>query len=128
MNKAQKSPSDVDRYIGCQIRLRRTAVGMSQEKLGESIGITFQQVQKYERGMNRVGAARLQSIAHVLGLPIDCFYPSSGTRPHPSENTTTLFKITDDEDAAKLLDAFAGIKKKGLKKNILELVERISRL
>ncbi|MEE1609719.1 helix-turn-helix domain-containing protein [Microvirga sp. CF3016] len=128
MSKAQRSPSDVDRYIGCQIRLRRMAVGMSQEKLGESIGITFQQVQKYERGMNRVGAARLQSIAHVLGLSIDCFYPNSGTQPQPSENMKTLFKVADDEDATKLLEAFASIKKKGLKKNILELVERISRL
>jgi transcriptional regulator with XRE-family HTH domain len=104
------------------------AIGMSQEKLGASIGITFQQVQKYERGMNRVGAARLQSIAHVLGLPIDCFYPNSGTQPQPSENMKTLFKVADDEDATKLLEAFEGIKKKGLKKNILELVERISRL
>jgi transcriptional regulator with XRE-family HTH domain len=65
----KKQPNPIDIHVGSRIRLRRTMLGMSQEKLGEALGITFQQVQKYEKGTNRVGASRLQNIAAILGVP-----------------------------------------------------------
>ncbi|TDR87155.1 helix-turn-helix domain-containing protein [Enterovirga rhinocerotis] len=74
MSDTKKAPNDVDRHVGTRIRMRRTMLGMSQEKLGEALGITFQQVQKYEKGTNRVSASRLQQISTTLGVTIDYFY------------------------------------------------------
>ncbi|MDT8265491.1 helix-turn-helix transcriptional regulator, partial [Roseomonas sp. DSM 102946] len=67
-------PSPIDVHVGGRVRLRRTLLGMSQEKLGEALGLTFQQVQKYERGVNRIGASRLFDIARVLDVPIGFFF------------------------------------------------------
>lgn len=67
-------PSPIDVHVGSRIRLRRTLMGMSQEKLGEALGLTFQQVQKYERGVNRVGASRLFDLARVLDVPVSFFF------------------------------------------------------
>src|SRR5476649_2712366 len=67
-------PSPIDVHVGSRIRLRRTLLGMSQERLGEALGLTFQQVQKYERGTNRVGASRLFDLSRVLDVPISFFY------------------------------------------------------
>ncbi|WP_291365966.1 helix-turn-helix domain-containing protein [Acetobacter sp. UBA5411] len=78
--------SDLDAHVGARIRLRRTMLGMSQEKLGEAISLTFQQIQKYERGTNRVSASRLFEIAKVLDVPIGFFYddmPLAPTAPPP---------------------------------------------
>ncbi|OSQ50476.1 helix-turn-helix domain-containing protein [Thalassospira alkalitolerans] len=71
---ANGKPNPVDIHVGARIRLRRTLLGMSQEKLGEAIGLTFQQVQKYERGANRVGASRLYDLARVLEVPVSFFF------------------------------------------------------
>src|ERR1700759_1187036 len=67
-------PSPIDVHLGTRIRLRRTLLGMSQERLGEALGLTFQQVQKYERGVNRVGASRLFDLSRVLDVPISFFF------------------------------------------------------
>lgn len=67
-------PSPIDVHVGTRIRLRRTLLGMSQERLGEALGLTFQQVQKYERGINRVGASRLFDLSRVLDVPISFFF------------------------------------------------------
>ena len=67
-------PNPVDVHVGARVRLRRTLMGMSQEKLGEAIGLTFQQVQKYERGANRIGASRLYDLSRVLDVPVSFFY------------------------------------------------------
>ncbi len=67
-------PHPVDIHVGSRVRLRRTVLGMSQEKLGEAIGLTFQQVQKYERGTNRIGASRLYELSRVLDVPVDFFF------------------------------------------------------
>src|SRR5271166_2140635 len=76
------TPSPVDVHVGSRVRLRRTLLGMSQEKLGEAIGLTFQQVQKYERGANRVGASRLYDLSRVLDVPVSFFFEDLAT---PSE-------------------------------------------
>ncbi|HKF72185.1 MAG TPA: helix-turn-helix domain-containing protein [Stellaceae bacterium] len=72
----QKSdrPNPIDVHVGTRVRLRRTLLGLSQEKLGEAIGLTFQQVQKYERGANRVGASRLYHLSRVLDVPVSYFF------------------------------------------------------
>jgi transcriptional regulator with XRE-family HTH domain len=70
----ESRPSPIDVHVGSRIRLRRTLMGMSQERLGESLGLTFQQVQKYERGVNRVGASRLYDLSRVLDVPISFFF------------------------------------------------------
>ncbi len=70
----ESGPSPIDVHVGSRIRLRRTLLGMSQERLGEALGLTFQQVQKYERGVNRVGASRLFDLSRVLDVPISFFF------------------------------------------------------
>jgi len=67
-------PNPIDVHVGTRVRLRRTLLGMSQEKLGDALGLTFQQVQKYERGANRIGASRLYDLSHVLDVPVSFFF------------------------------------------------------
>src|SRR6266851_4174111 len=76
VRRRQKSdkPNPVDVHVGSRVRLRRTLLGLSQEKLGEAIGLTFQQVQKYERGANRIGASRLHELGTVLDVPVEFFF------------------------------------------------------
>lgn len=78
--RRQKSdkPNPVDVHVGSRVRLRRTLLGMSQEKLGDALGLTFQQVQKYERGANRVGASRLYDLSRVLDVPVSYFFEEFG--------------------------------------------------
>lgn len=71
-------PNPIDIHVGSRVRLRRTLLGMSQEKLGEALGLTFQQVQKYERGANRVGASRLFDLSRVLDVPVSFFFDDMG--------------------------------------------------
>ena len=68
-----KEPQDVDRHVGSRVRMQRMAIGMSQEKLGDACGITFQQIQKYEKGTNRMGASRLHQIARILQVPVESY-------------------------------------------------------
>ena len=77
-----KAPNPVDKYVGSRVRMRRIMLGMSQEKLGEALGLTFQQVQKYEKGTNRVGASRIQQISEILQVPVSFLFEGgpSGTR------------------------------------------------
>lgn len=76
----KKKPNPIDIHVGSRVRLRRNMMGMSQEKLGEALGITFQQIQKYEKGTNRVGASRLQAMSSVLGVPVSFFF-EEGPKP-----------------------------------------------
>src|SRR5262245_22934469 len=75
---AKKEPKATDVYAGAQVRMHRLKKGMSQTKLGDALNLTFQQVQKYEKGMNRIGASRLQEIANILDVPVSTFFPKSG--------------------------------------------------
>ena len=74
-----KAPNPVDKYVGSRVRMRRIMLGMSQEKLGEALGLTFQQVQKYEKGTNRVGASRLQQISEILQVPVSFLFDGGPT-------------------------------------------------
>jgi DNA-binding XRE family transcriptional regulator len=70
----KRSPNPIDQYVGARIRMRRIMLGMSQERLGDAIGLTFQQIQKYEKGTNRIGASRLQQVGLVLNVPVEFFF------------------------------------------------------
>src|SRR6185295_18520764 len=77
----KKQPNPIDIHVGSRVRLRRMMLGMSQERLGEHLGITFQQIQKYEKGTNRIGASRLQHIARVLTVPVSFFFEDAPGAP-----------------------------------------------
>src|ERR1700687_5717384 len=76
---AKKAPHPTDKHVGSRVRMRRMILGMSQENLGDALGLTFQQVQKYEKGTNRIGASRLQQISHILQVPVSFFFAGA---PH----------------------------------------------
>src|ERR1700737_2070799 len=74
---AKKAPNPIDKHVGSRVRMRRMMLAMSQEKLGDALGLTFQQVQKYEKGTNRIGASRLQQISQILQVPVEFFFEGS---------------------------------------------------
>ncbi len=126
-----KSPDAVDRFIGARVRMRRILVGMSQEKLGEALGITFQQIQKYEKGTNRIGASRLHQIARVLSVPIEFFYegaPMIGTvagfAEAPSAGYVADFLTTSE--GLELIKAFIGIKDAKVRRRIVDLAKALA--
>jgi transcriptional regulator with XRE-family HTH domain len=126
-----KAPNPVDKYVGSRVRMRRIMLGMSQEKLGEMLGLTFQQVQKYEKGTNRVGASRLQQIADALQVPVSFMFegapgsaPADGLREAPSPGYVSDFLATSDGLA--LTRAFTRIKNAKIRRSIVDLVEQIA--
>jgi transcriptional regulator with XRE-family HTH domain len=128
---AKKVPNPVDVYVGSRIRMRRNMLAMSQESLATSIRLTFQQVQKYEKGVNRVGASRLQQIATALQVPPSFFFEGvsgtpgeTGAGSAPSPNYVSEFLSTTDGLA--LVKAFARIGNAKLRRTIVELVQQIT--
>ena len=127
-NKKKPNPTDV--HVGGRIRLRRNMLGMSQEKLGESLGITFQQIQKYEKGTNRVGASRLQAIASILSVPVAFFFedaPGSEGSEHKglSEDSSTSFVVDflSSAEGLQLNRAFARISNPKVRRKVIELAK-----
>lgn len=127
----KKSPNPVDIHVGARIRLRRNMIGLSQEKLGESLGITFQQIQKYEKGMNRVGASRLQAIANILNVPVTFFFddmPGQSDKPRgfDEENETTyVVGFLNSSEGIQLARAFAKIGDAKIRRKVLDLVRTL---
>jgi transcriptional regulator with XRE-family HTH domain len=127
-----KSPNPVDKHVGARLRMRRVLVAMSQEKLGEALGITFQQVQKYEKGTNRIGASRLQQAARILGVPVNFFF--DGSQPDSelvdgfAEGASPAYvsEFAAGTDGGKLVAAFMRIKEPKLRKRIIDLVEAMA--
>ncbi len=93
-------PNPIDVHVGARVRLRRTLLGMSQEKLGEAIGLTFQQVQKYERGANRIGASRLFDLSRVLDVPVSFFYDDMTTDVSQQSPRMIAAGLYDGDDQA----------------------------
>jgi transcriptional regulator with XRE-family HTH domain len=129
---AKKAPNPTDRHVGARVRMRRMMLGMSQEKLGDALGLTFQQVQKYEKGANRIGASRLQQIAHILQVPVAFFFEGAphvpgfqpgGFAEAPSPAYVSDFLATSEGLA--LTKAFMRIKDSKLRRRIVDLVEQI---
>ena len=132
MIENKKKPNPIDVHVGSRVRLRRTMLGMSQEKLGEALGITFQQIQKYEKGSNRIGASRLQQIARVLQVPVAFFFEdapdgggaAAGFAEAQSPNYVTDFLSTSEGLA--LNRAFVRISDAKVRKRIIDLVEAVA--
>jgi len=126
----KKIPNPIDIHVGSRVRMRRMMVGMSQEKLGDALGLTFQQVQKYEKGANRIGASRLHQIASVLGVQIEFFYegapvaegtPVGGFSEAPNPPYMNDFLSTSD--GLQLMRCFVRVRDPRVRKRIVELVE-----
>jgi len=133
MKNNPKSVSSLDRFVGTRIRTRRLMVGMSQNALAESIGVTFQQVQKYERGTNRIGITRLTQIATALDTTVDFFmFGAPGTLPAGTENAEAdkharLAEILSSKDGMRLVESFLQIQDADTRRLIVEMVERLSK-
>jgi transcriptional regulator with XRE-family HTH domain len=130
-------PSPIDVHVGSRIRLRRTLLGMSQERLGEALGLTFQQVQKYERGVNRVGASRLFDLSRVLDVPISFFFDDmpdalSTSYGAPSSKRMAGFADTQEgfsddtlnrRETLELVRAYYRITDPSVRKRVFELIK-----
>jgi transcriptional regulator with XRE-family HTH domain len=129
----KKAPNPTDKHVGSRVRMRRMMLGLSQEKLGDALDLTFQQIQKYEKGTNRIGASRLQQIAHFLQVPVSFFFEgapdapagaTSGMSEAPSPAYVSDFLATSDGLA--LTKAFMRIKDAKLRRRIVDLVGAIA--
>ena len=127
-----KAPNPVDKYVGSRVRMRRIMLGMSQEKLGEALGLTFQQVQKYEKGTNRVGASRLQQISEILQVPVSFLFdggPSgivNGANFGEGASPAYVSDFLATSEGLALTRAFTRIADSKMRRSIVELVEQIA--
>ena len=119
----KRSPDHHDVVVGQRLKTQRLAIGMSQTKLASEIGLSFQQVQKYEKGTNKIGAGRLIRIAQILGVPVSYFFDySQSTAPAGAH----LFDLLSTVRAERLLRAFSRVKQVSVQKAIVDLVEIIA--
>ncbi|MFO1184828.1 MAG: helix-turn-helix transcriptional regulator [Bauldia sp.] len=129
---ASKKPNPVDIHVGSRVRLRRMMIGMSQEKLGDSLGITFQQIQKYEKGTNRVGASRLQHIAAILGVPVSFFFEDApvveGGKAVPEDThaTSAIVDFLASTEGLQLNRAFSRIEDQRVRRRVVDLVRALA--
>ena len=127
-----KSPNPTDKHVGARVRMRRMMLSMSQEKLADGLGLTFQQVQKYEKGSNRIGASRLQQMAHILQVDVAFFFEGApqvaglparkGDAPSPQY----VFDFLATSDGLTIAKAFARIGDAKLRRRIADLIEAIA--
>ncbi len=112
----ERSAKALDQKIGLRIRTRRLEIGMSQERLAELLGVTFQQVQKYEKGVNRTAASRLYDISKALDMPVALFFETG------KQMSDAAISALDTNQGAKLLSLFGSVKSIKLRRRILDLV------
>jgi transcriptional regulator with XRE-family HTH domain len=134
----KKIPNPIDRHVGSRVRMRRVMLGMSQEKLGDALGLTFQQVQKYEKGTNRIGASRLQQISRTLDVPPAFFFEGAPSFEAMANPPTGPLGVSEDAPAAYTADflstpealhlnlAFARIHDPKVRKRIVDLVSSLA--
>jgi transcriptional regulator with XRE-family HTH domain len=130
----KKVPNPVDRHVGARVRMRRLLVSMSQERLGEALGITFQQIQKYEKGTNRIGASRLQQISKILGVPVEFFFdgaPSggeimAGVGFAEAHQSTFVSDFMSTSEGVQLTRAFVRIADPQVRRRLIDLVEALA--
>ncbi|WP_421784676.1 helix-turn-helix domain-containing protein [Hyphobacterium sp.] len=130
MKRNPREANQIDAHVGSRVRLRRQLLKMSQEKLGEELGVTFQQVQKYERGANRIGASRLFSLSKVLDVPVNFFFEGlSGVSAQgvaESEQSPIVYEFIQSSDGVALAEAFSRIKTPKVRRRVLELVRSLA--
>lgn len=124
------TPHPVDLHVGGRIKLRRNFLGMSQEKLGKAIGLTFQQVQKYEKGTNRVGASRLFELSQVLGVPVSYFFEGVPSEPNTGDTAQAQEAGESDPLARRetidLIRAYYSIENPAVRRRFLDLVRSMA--
>ena len=119
----KKSPGPIDRHIGNRVRTRRITIGMSQEKLGDALGLTFQQVQKYEKGTNRIGASRLLQIAHVLDVSIEFFFEGLPDARTGVSGDSAMAEFLMIPESDRLVRGFLRLKDGEARKKVTDLVD-----
>ena len=128
----KKAPNPIDKHVGSRVRMRRLMLGMSQTKLADGLGLTFQQVQKYEKGTNRMGASRLQHISHILQVPVTFFFEGAPQLPGQTkgngnaQSPAYVSEFLATSDGLALTKAFMRIKEQRLRRRIVDLVEEIA--
>lgn len=135
--KGSRKPNPIDTHVGSRVRLQRMLRGISQEKLGEKLGLTFQQIQKYEKGVNRIGASRLFELSNVLGVPVQFFYDDApiledrGTaQPGFAEAPPAdsyVFEFLNTREGLELNRAFAKISDPATRRAIIDLVRALAK-
>ncbi len=134
MMVVKKAPNPIDKHVGSRVRMRRMMLGMSQEKLGDALDLTFQQVQKYEKGTNRIGASRLQQIADILQVAVAFFFEGA---PHAADGShfegaadapspAYVSEFLASSDGLALTKAFMLITDPKLRRRIVDLIEQIA--
>ena len=134
---SSRGPNPVDIHVGSRIRLRRQLLRMSQEKLGDELGVTFQQVQKYEKGVNRIGASRLFQIAKILNVPVQFFYDDFGqddtvvvggfAEDAATESSASEFmELLSTPEGVQLCKSFSQIQDVAIRRKLLDLIKTIS--
>ncbi len=135
LERGTRRPNPIDVHVGNRVRLQRMLIGISQEKLGERLGLTFQQVQKYEKGINRIGASRLFELSRVLGVPVQFFYedaPVGGSQqsatPGFAERSSDshVFEFLSSREGLELNRAFSRITDPKVRKSVLDLVRSLA--
>lgn len=128
----KKSPNPTDKHVGNCVRERRLALGMSQTKLAEAVGLTFQQIQKYENGANRVSGSRLQQFANILNVPVSFFFEDGPNAPSQRKakaidpSISNVSEFISSSDGLALIKAFLKIKDTKLRRGIANFVEQIA--
>ena len=124
----KKAPNPIDKHVGSRVRMRRVLIGMSQEKLGEALGLTFQQVQKYEKGTNRIGASRLQQISTILAVPVSFFFEGApgneANKPGMADSASSAYVVDflSTTEGLQLNKAFVRIKDPKVRRRVVDLV------
>jgi len=133
-DSTKKKPNPVDVYVGGRVRLRRMLVGLSQEKLGISMGLTFQQIQKYEKGANRIGASRLFRLSQILEVPVQFFFDGMpavdgqvATGMAEPKQDAFLYEFLHTRDGLELIRAFVKVANADIRKSVIELVRSLGR-
>jgi DNA-binding XRE family transcriptional regulator len=125
----KKLPNPIDKHVGSRLRMRRKMLGLSQGRLGEVLNITFQQVQKYEKGTNRISASRLQHISHILQVPVPFFFEGAPDQPKGAGGPGTPIYVSEflsSTHGLALVKAFTKIKETKLRRRVVQLVEEIA--
>lgn len=135
LSRRGEGPNPIDIHVGARLRLRRTLLGLSQEKLGEAVGITFQQLQKYERGANRISASRLFNLAQVLGVPVGFFFddmPDSDAmaaateNDHPPSSTAEEVDSMARRETLELVRAYYRISENAVRRRAFDLIKALA--
>ena len=129
----RRIPNPIDVHVGNRVRMRRMLIGLSQEKLGERLGLTFQQVQKYEKGSNRVSASRLYQMSQILGVPVQFFFDDvtgaetdGGGRLAEGSGTGEIMDFLNSSEGIQLNRAFNEISSTTIRRRVIELVKSIA--